>query len=150
MTATYSTALTADKDKVRFYTGDRDVSVAANAMFSDEEIAAILVPYPDTVDASCELLEAMCSEYSHKPSTSTLGLSLGAERYQQCKDRLASLRRMKAARRLSAGVEMTAGGRLISERDDLAADTDAIQPAFTTIQHDYPGTDPADVEESER
>lgn len=141
MAATYSTSLTTSKDKVRFYIGDTDVTTGV-FMLSDEEIAAVLALYSDVVDASCECLESLLSRFAFTPSTSTLGLSIGSERYQQVKDRLKSLRSMKSQRALSAGCGITVGGRLLSERDELAADSDVVQPSFTINQHDHPESHP--------
>lgn len=144
MTASYSTSLATNKDKVRFQIGDRDTSAA---LFSDEEISAVLVTYPDVVEASCELLESLLSEYAHNTSTSNVGISIGAERYQQLSDRLAKLRRISASRAWTKPVAITVGGRLITERDAQKKDTDLIQPSFRTDQYDHPGVTTSGDEE---
>ena len=139
MAATYSTSLTTDKDKVRFYVGDTDTT-AGVVLLSDEEIGAVLTMADDVDDAVVLCLENLLSRYALTPSTSTLGTSIGAERYEQLKDRQAQWMSRKTRRAIGRGCAITVGGRLLSERDALAMDPDVVQPAFTVNQHDIPNT----------
>jgi hypothetical protein len=54
MAATYSTALSTAKDRIRFRIGDIDVATAA--LLSDEEIAAVLSLKSSDEDAACLML----------------------------------------------------------------------------------------------
>lgn len=74
MTATYDSSLTTDKDKVRFYVGDR----AAPFSVSDEEINAILTDpeYPNVFLAAAAVGDVIASRGKGAVSKSVAELSL--------------------------------------------------------------------------
>lgn len=67
MAATYNVARTTDTDLVRAALGDTDVSPATNALFQDEEIAAVLASTGSVNAAVMQLAFELVIRLSRKP-----------------------------------------------------------------------------------
>lgn len=134
MTWTY-TAPTTDRDKIRFLCGDTDTT---DQLVTDEEIAYVLTTRTNLYLAAADVCEAVAAKYSRKADTSNGALSVSAsQRSGQYATRAQELR----ARANSLGAPaFFAGGQTVSGKDDLSADSDAVQPAFRVGQDDLPGT----------
>lgn len=144
MTTTYTSPGTSSKDMVRFLIGDTNQAVTWQ--ITDEEIISVLATYAVTDEAAAECADHLAARYTALPSTSTGGVSLGAERAAGFRQLALALRK-RASERVANKATGFVGGRLISERDDLAADSTVVQPAFTVNQHDHPSVENAEDEE---
>lgn len=67
MAATYNTARTTDTDLVRAALGDTDVSPAADALFQDEEIDAVLLDTGSVSDTVAQLASELVVRFARKP-----------------------------------------------------------------------------------
>lgn len=86
----FDEALTTDKDKVRFYTGDRDEKTA---MFSDELIAGVITLEGDYQKATVSLMEQILVNIGRQPDLTAdwLRINWGGSR-ETLEKRLADLR----------------------------------------------------------
>jgi hypothetical protein len=148
MTTSYTSPGTSTKDLVRFYVGDCGKDSVWE--LTDEEITSALTIWTDALDCAAECCDSLAARYAAKVSTSlgNFTISDGAARFKHYTDLAMALRYRKASRLASTATPIV-GGRTISGRATLTDDTDAIQPAFTTEQHDYPGTSPSYSEETD-
>lgn len=67
MSASYSTSRTTDRDKVRASLGDTDVSPAADALFQDEEIDAVLLDTGSVAETVSQLAYELVVRFARKP-----------------------------------------------------------------------------------
>lgn len=67
MAATYLTDRSRDIDQVRAALGDTDVSPAPDALFQDEEIAAVLVSTGSVSDTVAQLASELVARFARKP-----------------------------------------------------------------------------------
>ena len=73
MAATYTNTLPTDRDKVRFFVQDTDVDPASNALFTDEEIDAMLTLASETGAAkpycvASRLLGQLLTRFAVRPA----------------------------------------------------------------------------------
>jgi hypothetical protein len=129
-----SALATSAKDRVRLAIGDTD---AAAPLLQDEEITfAITEEGDDELRAAARCCEQISRFFLRKPDV-RLGRSLElkyASMAKQYAEMAAELRK----RAIGTAIPY-AGGRLLSEKTDLASDTGAVQPLFTKTLHRNPG-----------
>lgn len=77
MAATYDTALTTDKDKVRYHIQDVDTD---NAMFQDEEINAVITMEETWQKAVISLIKALITRLSHDPDFTSDWMRIDSKR----------------------------------------------------------------------
>lgn len=130
MTWTYNTALTANKDKVRFLVGDTDQT---DQLVQDEEIAFTLTSEGNVFSAAALVAETLSGKFSNAvdKSIGDLKLKLG-QRSERFAELAKSLRR-----RVSLNVGFTtAGAESRSSKDVDEADFDLVGPFFTRDMHE--------------
>lgn len=122
------------QDKVRFLIGDTDES---DQQVSDEEIAAILVDFPNPYNAAVQIVRSLVAKYSRRVEKSksigdlSISYSSAADGYR---DLLKSLLTQAA---LHGGLcEPYAGGISISDKENQESDSDRVVPAFRIGMHD--------------
>lgn len=133
MTWTYNTALTAEKDQVRFTIGDTDSTAE---LLSDEEITWAISVESSMWGAAARCCESISRNFLRKADVrigrggTTLTYSTAAAQYaQMAKDLRARANAMNVP---------WAGGRVIQDKLDLAADSSLVQPIFTKGLEDNP------------
>jgi hypothetical protein len=120
--------------KVRFYISDTDASAF---LLHDEEILnGPLSTFPNSVYRAAAEAALMCAaKLGKEPNRTAIGMSddskSPADFYLGLADQLLE----KGARN---GLTVFAGGRTVSGKEDLALDTDKIQPSFSIGQDDNP------------
>ena len=119
------------RDAVRLLTGD---TVSTDALLQDSEVEYFLSLYDDAVyPAAAAACDAISSKYARQADTTNGRLSVKASQRSE-----AYAKKAKDLRRDTLlGAEVFAGGLTISGKDDLNADTDAVQPAFSVGMDDY-------------
>lgn len=123
MTWTYSTALTADRDKVRIAIGD---TATADQQFSDEEIAYFLTVNTTVRGAAIVAVEALIAKYSRQTDRKVGPLDVSAS--QRVKGYQALLATLRA--REATAASPFAGGISINSKQTYEEDDDLVQPAF--------------------
>jgi hypothetical protein len=124
---------TSDRNKVRFLVGDTDED---DQLLQDEEIDWLLTTQSDPDQAAVLAAEAIAAKFAREADTTNEGLSISkSQRSKSYRDLVKVL-----ASRVSTRAEISVGGLVISEKEALDDDTDAVQPAFTRGQDDFPGT----------
>jgi hypothetical protein len=132
---------TGRRNIVRLEIGDTDTH---DQQLQDEEIDYFLgVTSDDTTLAALRSVEALIARYARQVTVTQGPASFGAQERVSHYERLRGILRQRVA--LSA--PWYAGGRSQSEKAALAADTDAVQPAFRIGQDDHPGTGPTSLDE---
>jgi hypothetical protein len=136
-TYTYDNTLSTDKDKVRFYLGDTDVTNTELRKVTNEEILAILAIYPNPIKTAIVIAESLSARYSaySDESVGDISVSYGqvAKNYQDLAARL-------GMRLTTESGGIVAGGLSQSAKDALAENSDAVSPAFTKELHNNPQT----------
>jgi hypothetical protein len=136
------TPVSTSKDKVRLLTGDTDTT---DQLLQDEEIAYVLGVQASISLASAACCDLIAAKFARQVNTQNGALRVSAvKRYDHYID---------LAKRLRAGgagdipgdstvmlAEGFAGGLTVSGKENLAADTDAVQPSFRVGQDDYEAT----------
>ena len=119
------------RDAVRLLTGD---TISTDALLQDSEVEYFLSLYNDAVyPAAAAACDAISSKYARQADTTNGRLSVKASQRSE-----AYAKKAKDLRRDTLlGAEVFAGGLTISGKDDLNADTDAVQPAFSVGMDDY-------------
>jgi hypothetical protein len=124
------------RDAVRLTIGDT-VDEAAYRQFTDEEIAYWLgLASNDVFGASLFAVEALIAKWARKPAVAHGPSSVNPG---GAIDSLRALRDL-IARQVAMAAPWFAGGLTISGKQDLANDTDAIQPSFARGMDSHPGT----------
>lgn len=131
------------KDDVRMLIGDTDDSVNADLRLEDEEIARFLelnTSSPASPGRSglfrsaAEAADALAAKFARKAEGSSgpnrIAPSSRAQELRATANRLRT--------RSNEGAGMYAGGTSVSDKAAAAADTDRVQPSFTTGQFDNP------------
>lgn len=138
MAWTYTDApATVPGDAVRVLLGDTDS--ADPQPVSDAEILWFL----SECGSNAYLAAAMAAEklagyYARQADTSNGSLSVGASARSAAFGKLATRLRARAVQQ--GGAQVFVGGLTESGKDDLASDSDAVQPMFKRGQDDLPGT----------
>ena len=133
MTWTYSNSdLSTDLNQVRFLVQDTN---SDRPLMSDEEIAYLLSNEGSVVGAAAEAATVIATHYGRQINRTAIGVTDEATARATFYLTLAQKLKMKR----NATLTVFAGGRTISGKEDLAADTDAIQPSFDTGMDDNPG-----------
>ena len=126
---------TSPRDQVRWLSGDRDTN---DQQVQDEEIDWVLAQQPNVYLAAADVCEAIAAQLSRLADARTgdvqESLSQKAKAYQERANALRS-----RAATLAAPIF---GGLSKSEKQTLAADADAVQPAFLIGQGDSPDVTP--------
>ena len=126
------------RDQVRFLIGDTDET---DPQLQDAEVDHLLASGAGALAAAVAACAALSAKYSRMVSKSTGRLSVQAsDRAKAYRELAKDLRRQ----RRGAGLAIFAGGLSISEKESLRQDTDAVQPAFTVRDDDYPATNGPD------
>jgi len=131
MTASYSPSLATAVDQVRFKIGDTVVSPESSALFSDEEITAMLMANSDDVgSAAMACTRSLIARFSRLVSSSVGDTS---DQYgdlaQHYRDLLSDLKREQAT---SGNVAAPfAGGISIASKRAYEDDTDRVVPSFS-------------------
>jgi hypothetical protein len=122
------------RDAVRLAIGDTDTT---DQQITDAGIAWFLDQADDSVNGAARFaVKALWAKYSRQADTSHGKLKVSAsQRAKAYKDLLDTMEREN-----SYSAEMFVGGITISGNEDLASDTDAIQPTFEVGAFDSPGT----------
>ena len=116
---------------VRLLTGD---TVSTDALLQDSEVDYFLSlygnsPYP----AAAAACDAISSKYARQADTTNGRLSVKASQRSE-----AYAKKAKELRRDTLlAADVFAGGLTITGKNDLADDTDAVQPAFSVGMDDY-------------
>lgn len=135
MSWTYDTALSANKDKVRFYAGDTDSSAAITA--TDEEIGGLLTLGGGARAAAALLCDHLAMRYAQRGQqlTDDIGQSVNyGDLAKQFIDRARVLRSQA-----SFGAVPFAGGISVAQKQATGANTDRVTPAFSVNTHEASG-----------
>ena len=136
MSWTYDTALSANKDKVRFYAGDTDSAAAITV--TDEEIGGLLTLAGGARAAAALLCDHLAMRYAQRGQqlTDDIGQSVNyGDLAKQFTDRARVLRSQA-----SFGAVPFAGGISVAQKQAQQANTDRVTPAFSTTTHEAPGS----------
>jgi hypothetical protein len=129
LSSSYSPSLATPKDQVRFKIGDTTVVPAEAALFSDEEIQAMLMANGDSaIKAARACVRSLIARYS-RMATMAVGdssIQLG-ELAQHFRDLLKDLTRESAT---NGSAVPFAGGLTYSSKETSGRDTDRVQPSF--------------------
>ncbi len=122
MAATYSSTLPTDRDKVRFFIQDTDIT---NALLQDEEITAMLAiygSYKSTAIACCEVLAA---KFAGEAESKTIG-NLSIE-FRDKSAKYTAMAKTLRAQTLKF-VQPYLGGQSHSDKETNELDSDNVQP----------------------
>lgn len=136
MAWTYDTALSTNRDKVRFFAGDTDADAAITV--TDEEIAGLLTLAGGARSAAAMLCDHLALRYSQRGQqlTDDIGQSVNyGDIAKQFSDR-ARLLRSQA----SFGAVPFAGGISVTTKQAQLDNTDRVRPAFGVATHETPGS----------
>lgn len=138
MTWTYTDPSTSARDAVRFLVGDTDTT---DQLVTDEEIAFTIAQAGtgNTYTAASLTADAIAAKFARKADFSNLSISVSASQRAEAFRALAEDLRAKALV-YGGGAEVFAGGLSASAKDDLDANTDAVQPSFRMGQDDNKGS----------
>lgn len=143
MTATYSTSLTTDIDKVRFLIGDTDVS---NAVVSNEEITGLVTLMGSVYLAAAQAADGLAGKYSRSVSFAVEGLRIeNTQKYEHYRGLAQTLRAQASLASGGLGTPFV-GGVSKSAMDTVDDDPDREPSRFKVGQMDFPGTEPQDDE----
>lgn len=132
MSWTYDTALSTNKDKVRFMLGDTE---SGDALLSDEEISAQLTSEGTVRAAAIACARALAARFARKAQqiTDDIGASVRyGDRAQAYRDLADELRRSGAL----LAVAPFAGGISVAAKQAQVDDADRVAPAFTRDLHE--------------
>tara|TARA_Y100001938_G_scaffold148373_1_gene231902 strand:- start:3853 stop:4284 length:432 start_codon:yes stop_codon:yes gene_type:complete len=138
MSFSYSTSLTANKDKVRFRIGDTDSN---RPLLSDEEINAVLTDKPAVLPASIECVDAILAKIARDVDRNAAGITSSRS---QAYNHYLELRK-KLEREMVTESEMFVGGLSKSAKQSFEADSDFVKPSFDIGQFDNPQAGPESV-----
>jgi len=129
MSWSYSTDLTADKDKVRFLAGD---TLEDDHLIEDQEITFALTEEGSVDAAAALVLEHLAARYARKADKTVGPLSISysqiAESYQKRADELRSVQ--SAGGRSTIYCSPSAGGISVSQKQTEEQDEDRVKPSF--------------------
>lgn len=131
MTWSYSTSFATSKDKVRLLIQDTDTN---HQLLQDEEIDQLLTLAGSVYLAAAMACETLAAKYARLIDRSAFNVSDSPGRTADSFLALAERLREQA---VAGNAEIFFGGRSRSGKEDLADDSDAIQPIFSTGQDDY-------------
>jgi hypothetical protein len=125
-----------DKDEVRFLSGDTSTG---NQLVTDSEIAwALTEESSNTYRAAALVCESIASIKSQDADMSVGDLKISAS---QLSERFAAKAKDLRRRATARGVSMYVGGRTISRKDTVEADTDRVKPFFARDDFVNPSAD---------
>jgi hypothetical protein len=125
MAATYSSSLTTDKDKVRFYIQDTDIT---NAQLQDEEITAMITLHGSYKEAAVICCETLAMKYAGQDDSRKIGNMTLSNFYAKSKKYTELAKTLKT--RFSGIITPFAGGISVSGKETYTEDSDIVQPAF--------------------
>lgn len=144
MSFTYSPTLATSLDRVRFLIGD---VVDVGHLVENEEITFILSVQPIETFAAAAIAESLAGRFAARPNITIGQTSVsGADLMAHYKLLAHNLRQAGGSIGGGDGTgvatldPMFVGGISRVEREQLADDTDAIQPSFRLGRDDHPGT----------
>ena len=114
-------------------------STSDDVLLQDEEIDWIISQKPNNYHAAAAACDLLASRYS---ATQPKGQTYGKTKLDWG-DRATELRKSAKTLREQAnleGVTPFVGGRSISDKRGVTADSDRVRPAFTIGMTDHPGT----------
>ena len=136
MTATYTNnPAGSTRDAVRLLVFDNNVTTAANAKLSAEEIQFFIDRNSHISLAAAEAAEAIAANFASGGASKQVG-DLRIDGVGTTYTELAATLRSQAGRRAGSGAY--AGGTSITDKDAQEADTDRIQPAISVGMDDNP------------
>ncbi len=133
------TLATTPKDQVRLLIGDTDTT---EQLLQDEEISLLLsLENNDIYRTGWRACDAIAAEYARKADRVVGGPSSGlrlmaSQKFKQYTARALQLKRQSAVR----NANVYAGGISISDKQVVEEDTDRVEPDFTKMLEQYPGT----------
>jgi hypothetical protein len=126
MTISYDPTLSTVKDQVRFYYGD---TIVTSALFSDDEILAMLVLFPDARLCAAEFADALAARFSKSVSFSVEGLNISNSQKSKNYRELANRLRAQASSSLTMGTAFV-GGVSIGELRGIMSNSDRPRSRF--------------------
>jgi hypothetical protein len=111
MSATYDELLPTDKDRVRYYLGDTNVSPEENALRTDEHIAAVLTAEASFEAAVILIADGLIAEFGQEPDSVRLvsGLTVSFRNRIDAWKRLITRMEAKIAQAATAATQAPAG-----------------------------------------
>lgn len=122
------------RDAVRFKLGD---IVAGDSLLTDAEVDFCVSSEGSTNEAAIAAAKAVVAKYSRLVSTTD---DKQSREYQQRVEHFQGLVKELAANRTKRVTGIFAGGISKATKATAEADTDRVQPAFTSNMHDNPRT----------
>jgi len=129
MSFSYDNTLAEDRDRVRFELSDTD---SDDPLVEDEEIDYALTQNSNVLRVAANIAESIAVQLGRRPSVTLAQAGLSAKEQH---DHYIQLAKDLRARASSSGGAVFAGGISKADRETREADTDRVQPAFTTDLH---------------
>ena len=123
-------------DRVRLEIDDRDTTVEANALLTDEEIQYYIDTHSNVLLAAAAAADQLAAKFAGDPKTKKVGpldIDYGEGRSATFK---AVAMRLRAQVSRRGGANLFAGGLSESEKVTENAKADKVQPRFTIGQDD--------------
>ena len=137
MTATYTNDPNGRQiDRVRLEIDDRDTTVEANALLTDEEIQYYIDTHSNVLLAAAAAADQLGARFAGDPKSKKVGdlvIDYGDGRSATFK---AVAKRLRAQVSRRGGANLFAGGLSESEKVTEEAKVDKVQPTFTIGQDD--------------
>ena len=138
MTATYTNdPANRQIDRVRLEIDDRDTTVEANALLTDEEIQYYIDTHSNVLLAAAAAADQLGARFAGDPKSKKVGdleIDYGDEGRSKVFMDVAKRLRAQVSRR--GGANLFAGGLSESEKVTEEAKVDKVQPTFTIGQDD--------------
>jgi len=132
MSWTYDTALTANRDKVRFYAGDTDSSAVITA--TDEEIGGLLTLAGGVRRAAAMLCDHLALRSSQRGQRLTDDIGQSVD-YGKLAEQFTDRARVLRSQASFAAVPF-AGGISVATKQAQQENTDRVPPAFSVDTHE--------------
>ncbi len=140
MTATYTNDPSGRPiDRVRLEIDDRDTTIEANALLTDEEIQYYIDSHPHILLAAAAAADQLAAKFAGDPKTKKVGdleIDYGTEGRSATFKAVAEKLRTQVAKRTGG----FAGGLSRSKKVTARVDLDRVQPPFRIGQDDTPGS----------
>ena len=132
MSWTYDTALTANRDKVRFCAGDTDSSAVITV--TDEEIGGLLTLAGGVRSAAAMLCDHLALRYSQRGQRLTDDIGQSVD-YGKLAEQFTDRARVLRSQASFAAVPF-AGGISVATKQAQQENTDRVPPAFSVDTHE--------------
>lgn len=131
----YDPTLSTDRDKVRLYLGDTDVT---SEQVKDTEIDAMLLVYADPMACAAAFADSLAARYARRVDTTVDGLSVSwSQRASAFRDLAERLRNQVAGGVGAIGLPLVTGVS-IGEMDAVTSNPDRPRAAFPDNLNDNP------------